>query len=84
MTQGEVAGQVGIYLLLSLQESLYGKPSTSISTIEAFKHGLRSLGLGKLLEAVDADLVRSALADRSGQSRGNGSDGARREGWLYL
>ncbi|GJJ75823.1 proteasome assembly chaperone 1 [Entomortierella parvispora] len=60
----EVRGLKDSYLLLSLQEHVYGKALTTAATLRGLKDGLSQLGFSSISEGVDVSLAVSRIQDK--------------------
>ncbi|KAG0003824.1 hypothetical protein BGZ80_004674 [Entomortierella chlamydospora] len=64
MSYCEVRGQSDTYLLLSLQEHVYGKALTTAATLRGLKEGLASLGCPLVANEVDVTAAVVSIQDK--------------------
>ncbi|KAG0238294.1 hypothetical protein BGW41_008207 [Actinomortierella wolfii] len=73
MSHCEIRGKSDTYLVLSLQEGLYGKTLTTKATIQGYQQALKHLSLDHVGQTADFELVRQILAKnldkKAGQRR---------------
>ncbi|KAF9977893.1 hypothetical protein BGZ73_004489 [Actinomortierella ambigua] len=69
----EIRGKKDTFLVLSLQEALYGKAVTTKATIQGFQQALTHLGLASIAQCADFNLVQQilqkSLDKKAGQRR---------------
>ncbi|KAF9154345.1 hypothetical protein DFQ26_000262, partial [Actinomortierella ambigua] len=69
----EIRGKKDVFLVLSLQEAIYGKAVTTKATIQGFQDALAHLGLESVGRAADFNLVQQilqkSLDKKAGQRR---------------